>query len=334
MPFEFRGEQVAPGERRTFQLPAGRLASGVLLNLPVEVVCGARAGPVVWLSGAIHGDEIVGVEIIRQVLDDLDPATMAGTVVAVPVVNVFGFVIESRYLPDRRDLNRSFPGSRSGSLAARLARLFMDEIVARCEVGLDFHAGSDDRTNLPHLRGNLDDPETLRLARSFGVPIIVHNKPIKSTLRAAALKRGKRVLLFEGGEPRRFSPESVAAGIPGTLRVLAAMGIIESAPPPEGGTVVSRSTKWVRAPRGGIFRLESTLGALVEKGERLGLITDPAARDGTVVRARVGGLVLGHTVNPLVNPGDGIVNIAELEAGPAATAPAASPPERPRSPGG
>jgi len=315
-PFEFRGEQVLPGERRQFQLPAGRLASGVFLNLPVEVVCGARSGPVVWLSGAIHGDEIVGVEIIRQVLNELDPAAMSGTVVAVPVVNVFGFVIESRYLPDRRDLNRSFPGSKSGSLAARLARLFMDEIVGRCSVGLDFHAGSDDRTNLPYLRGNLDDPETLRLARSFGVPIIVHNKPVKSTLRAAALKRGKRVLLFEGGEPRRFSPESVAAGIPGTLRFLAAMGIIESAPPPVGGTLVSRATKWVRAPRGGIFRLESTLGAVVRKGERLGLITDPVARDGTVVTARVSGLVLGHTVNPLVNPGDGIVNIAELEGDP------------------
>lgn len=312
-PFEFRGEEVPPGERRQFELPAGRLASGVFLNVPVEIVCGARPGPVVWLSGAIHGDEVLGVEIIRQVLEDLDPARMAGTVVAVPIVNVFGFVIESRYLPDRRDLNRSFPGSRTGSLAARLARLFMDEIVARCSFGLDYHAGSDDRTNLPHLRGNLDDPETLRLARSFGVPVIVHNKPVKGTLRSAALKRGKRVLLFEGGEPRRFSPESVEAAIPGTLRVLAAMEMIESAPPPPAeGTRISRSTKWVRAPRGGIFRLETRLGDIVAKGERVGLITDPAARDGAAVRARVGGLVLGHTVNPLVNPGDGVLNIAEL----------------------
>jgi len=313
-PFEFRGEVVGRGERRRFELPAGRLASGVFLDLPVEVVCGARPGPVVWLSGAIHGDEVLGVEIIRQVLDELDPARVAGTVVAVPIVNVFGFVTESRYLPDRRDLNRSFPGSRTGSLAARLARLFMDEVVARCSFGLDFHAGSDDRTNLPHVRGNLDDPETLRLARAFGVRVIVHNKPIKGTLRSAALKQGKRVLLFEGGEPRRFSAESVAAAIPGTLRVLAAMGMIESAPPPPPEAVrVSRAMKWVRAPRGGIFRLEARLGDVLLKGERVGLITDPAARDGTVVRAGAGGLVVGHTVNPLVHPGDGVVHIAELE---------------------
>jgi predicted deacylase len=312
--FVFRGEHVVGGERRQFELPAGRLASGVFLNVPVEVVCGARPGPVVWLSGAIHGDEIVGVEIIRQVLDQLEPEELAGTVIAAPVVNVFGFVMESRYLPDRRDLNRSFPGSKSGSLASRLARLFMDEVVAPSSFGLDFHAGSNDRTNLPHVRGNLDDPETRRLALSFRVPLAVHNKPIKGTLRAAALKRGKRVLLFEGGEPRRFSEETVAEGIPGTLRVLQALGMVERAPAsPHSETRISRSTKWVRAPRGGIFRLATRLGATVSQGQRLGVITDPVAKDGTEVRARVGGMVLGHTVNPLVNPGDGIVHIAELE---------------------
>ncbi len=313
-PFLFRGERVDVGERRQFELPAGRLASGTFLNVPIEVVCGARPGPVVWLSGAIHGDEIVGVEIIRQVLDRLDPGQLAGTVIAAPVVNVFGFVMESRYLPDRRDLNRSFPGSRSGSLASRLARLFMDEVVAPSAFGLDFHAGSDDRTNLPHVRGNLDDPETRRLALSFGVPVAVHNKPATGTLRAAALKRGKRVLLFEGGEPRRFSEETVATGIPGTLRFLRALGMMKRAPaPPHRKTLISRSTRWVRAPRGGIFRLATRLGAVVSQGQRLGVITDPVAKDGTEVRARVGGVVLGHTVNPLVNPGDGIVHIAELD---------------------
>ena len=274
--FRFRGELLLPGERRRFELPAGRLPSGTWLTVPVEVIHGSRPGPAVWLSGAIHGDEIVGVEIIRHVVDSLDPASMAGTVVAVPVVNVFGFVTESRYLPDRRDLNRCFPGSRQGSLAARLARLFMDEVVEPCSFGLDYHAGSDDRINLPHLRGNLDDAETLRVALSFGAALVVHNKPQRGTLRAAALRRGKRVLLFEGGEPRR-------------------------------------STAWTRAPRGGIFRLQTKLGASVEKGQQVGTIADPAARDGSPVRARTEGLVLGHTVNPLVNPGDGILHIARLE---------------------
>ncbi|MEJ2205210.1 MAG: succinylglutamate desuccinylase/aspartoacylase family protein [Gemmatimonadota bacterium] len=314
--FVFRGEGVPPGERRRFELPAGRLASGTWLTVPVEVIHGAWPGPAIWLSGAIHGDEIVGVEIIRQVVDSLDPTTMAGTLVAVPVVNVFGFVTESRYLPDRRDLNRSFPGSRQGSLAARLARLFVDEIVDPCSFGLDFHAGSDDRINLPHIRGNLDDPETRHLALSFGAALVVHNKPPSGTLRAAALRRGKRVLLFEGGEPRRFSPEAVEAGIAGTLRVVSALGMTEESPPPSShATRTSRSTTWTRAPRGGIFRLETHLGASLEKGDRIGTITDPAAHEGTPVRARTGGLVVGHTVNPLVNPGDGILHVARLEEG-------------------
>lgn len=312
--FRFRGELLLPGERRRFELPAGRLPSGTWLTVPVEVIHGSRPGPAVWLSGAIHGDEIVGVEIIRHVVDSLDPASMAGTVVAVPVVNVFGFVTESRYLPDRRDLNRCFPGSRQGSLAARLARLFMDEVVEPCSFGLDYHAGSDDRINLPHLRGNLDDPETLRVALSFGAALVVNNKPQRGTLRAAALRRGKRVLLFEGGEPRRFSPQAVEAGIAGTLRVLGAMDVIDASPPPPAATTrISRSTAWTRAPRGGIFRLQTKLGASVEKGQQVGTIADPAARDGSPVRARTEGLVLGHTVNPLVNPGDGILHIARLE---------------------
>jgi len=312
--FVFQGEGVSPGERRRFELPAGRLASGTLLTVPVEVVHGATRGPSVWLSGAIHGDEIVGVEIIRQVLDRLDPASLAGTLVAVPVVNVFGFVTESRYLPDRRDLNRSFPGSKQGSLAARLARLFMDAVVDPCSFGVDFHAGSDDRTNLPHIRGNLDDLETQRLALAFGAALAVHNKPQRGTLRAAALRRGKRVLLFEGGEPRRFSSEAVEAGIAGTLRVLSALDMIAAPPPPPfPATRVSRSTAWTRAPRGGILRLDTHLGAILNKGDRVGTITDPAARDGALVRARTGGLVVGHTVNPLVNPGDGILHIARVE---------------------
>ena len=312
-PFSFAGEEIRAGRRKKIAIPAGRLPSGAFLDLPLEVVHGKDAGPVVWLSGAIHGDEIVGVEIIRQVLDQLDPAEMAGTVIAAPVVNVFGFVTESRYLPDRRDLNRSFPGSKTGSLASRLARLLMDEVVARCSFGIDFHAGSDDRTNLPQIRGNLDDPETLRLATAFSPPLMIHSRPPKGTLRQAVLKKGKRVLLFEGGEPRRFSSEAVAAGVAGTLRTLRALEMVEGAPEtPSRPPLVSRSTFWVRASRGGIFRLEVALGDRVGKGTRLGTISDPAGAKGTAVRTRKGGVVLGHTVNPLVNLGDAVVHVAEV----------------------
>lgn len=317
--FTFAGRRVAPGTRTHFNLPAGRLPSGTQLSLPIEVVNGPEPGPTVWLSGAVHGDEVVGVEIIRQALEVVDARTLAGVVIAAPVVNVFGFVTESRYLPDRRDLNRSFPGSARGPLAGRLARIFVDHVLEVSDFGIDFHAGSDDRTNLPQIRGNMDDPETHRLARAFGAPAVVHSKTIKGSLRHTALKLGKRVLLFEGGEPRRFSLQAIEAGVAGTLRVLHALSMIESAPEaPACRPYESRKTRWVRASRGGIFRLEVRLGDRVERGARLGIITGPSGKEGRTVIAGIGGLVLGHAVNPLVHQGDGLIHIAEVDGGPEA----------------
>lgn len=311
--FDFAGARVRRGSRKFIELPAGRLPSGTELSIPVQVVRGSAPGPAVWLSGAIHGDEIVGVEVIRQVVEQLDPKAMAGTVVAAPVVNVFGFVAESRYLPDRRDLNRSFPGSKRGPLAGRLARLFLDEVVSVCEIGLDFHAGSDDRTNIAQIRGDMTDAETHRLAVAFGAPILIHSNSIKGTLRQVAVEHGKKVLLFEGGEPRRFNPDAVNAGVVGTLRVLGALDMIDDVPPPpEAAPKESAKTYWVRATRGGIFRLEARLGAVVEKRDRLGVIAGPAGRGGSEVRARDGGMIIGHAVNPLVHQGDGLVHIAEF----------------------
>lgn len=317
--FLFAGQAVSRASRRQISLPAGRLPSGTELSLPVEVLHGDRPGPTVWFSGAIHGDEIVGVEIIRQVLERIDERSLAGTLIAIPVVNVFGFVTESRYLPDRRDLNRSFPGTARGPLASRLARLFVDQVLAPSDYGIDFHAGSDDRTNLPQVRGNMDDPETRRLALAFAPPLVVHSKTVRGSLREAAVKRGKKILLFEGGEPRRFNPTVVDAGVAGALRTLAALGMIDAsvatgAPPATPHPPAqSRSTRWVRAPRGGIFRLGVTLGSRVEKGELLGIISGPSGRGGAEVRARTGGMVMGHAVNPLVHQGDGLVHIAELD---------------------
>jgi predicted deacylase len=283
------------------------------MELPAEVLHGARPGPTVFLSGAIHGDEIVGVEIIRQLLEQIDERTMGGTLIALPVVNVFGFVAESRYLPDRRDLNRSFPGSPRGSLASRLARIFVDEVLSKSDFGIDFHAGSDDRTNLPQIRGNLEDDETRRLAHAFAPPLIVHSKTIGGSLRDAARKLGKRTLLFEGGEPRRFSPRAVSAGVAGGLRTLAALDMLETAPESLAAPVESRSTHWVRAPRGGIFRLGVKLGSKVSKGDLLGIISGPIGRDAREITATVSGIVMGHAVNPLVHQGDGLVHLAESE---------------------
>ena len=214
-PVELGGVTVQPGRRASIELPVARLPTRSWVSLPVVVLCGSRPGPTVWVSAAVHGDELLGVEIIRQVMRGIDPRRLSGTILAVPVVNVPGFLAQSRYTPDRRDLNRSFPGSPRGSLASRLAHLFMTEIVARCDAGLDLHTGSNHRENLPQIRCNTDDPTTLAMAEAFAPPVIVHSKLRAGSLRDACAKRGLPVLLLEAGEALRvqllhgFNPEGV-----------------------------------------------------------------------------------------------------------------------------
>ncbi|MCH1571737.1 MAG: succinylglutamate desuccinylase/aspartoacylase family protein, partial [Longimicrobiales bacterium] len=185
-------------------------------------------------------------------------------------------------------------------------------VVEPAEFGIDFHAGSDDRTNLPQVRGNLDDEETRRLATAFASPLMLHAKTIKGSLREAARKRGKRMLLFEGGEPRRFNPGPVQAGSDGALRVLHALGMIDASTPSMIETAEARSTKWIRAPRGGIFHLDTHLGARVTRGDLIGVIKEPSGRGGREVRSRASGMIMGHAVNPLVHQGDSLVHVAEM----------------------
>jgi len=310
---EVGGIGVAPGTRRRTRIGAGRWPSGDEATINVEVINGARPGPGLWLSAAIHGDEIIGVEILRRVLKRINPETLRGHVIAVPIVNVFGFSAGSRYLPDRRDLNRVFPGNRSGSMASRLARLFMDEVVRRCDFGIDFHAGSDDRTNLPHIRANLDDAETVEMARAFGAPISLHGKNVKGSLRHAATDLGKRVLVVEGGEPRRFDPSSVEVGVPGVLRVMRLLRMRSAAPRATNKSFqTARKTTWARAGRAGILWLDVGRGDIVERKQQLGVITDPHGSQGVKVLAPSSGMVIGHTVNPLVFQGDALLHIAAI----------------------
>lgn len=313
-PLRLAGENIPSGERRRIEVPTGSLATGTTLSLPVEVLHGTRPGPRLWLSAAIHGDELNGIEIIRQVLADSAPGRLAGSVVAVPIVNVMGFIQESRYLPDRRDLNRSFPGSGRGSMASRLAHLFMTEVVDGCTHGIDLHTGSDGRTNLPQLRADLEDPETANMARAFGAPVIVHAAVRDGSLRAAATNRGARVLVYEGGEALRFNRSPIEAGVAGVLRVMKHLGMRTSAPdPPANPPLVSRSTAWVRAGRAGLVRLEVEPGSRVEKGARVGVIKDAFGEGVLKVRASRSGLVIGITRRPTVNRGDALVHIAHIE---------------------
>ncbi|MFC1706764.1 succinylglutamate desuccinylase/aspartoacylase family protein [Planctomycetota bacterium] len=298
------------GTRRQLDIPVARLPTQTSLSLPVCVVHGATPGPRLWLSAAIHGDEANGIEIIRQVLEKIEAKKLKGTLIAVPIVNVFGFIDRSRYMPDRRDLNRSFPGSKRGSLASRLASLFMREVVSQCTHGIDLHTGTNHRTNLPQLRADLRDRETRRCALAFDAPVFFHARTRDGSLREAATERGIKVLLYEGGEANRFNRRAISTGVKGVLRVMTATGM---------GTFVRKNvlarrrgveladSRWVRARRSGILRLTVELASEVEEGEVLGTVSDAFGGKASEATAPCAGVVIARTKAPLVHQGDAIV---------------------------
>ncbi|MCA8955842.1 MAG: succinylglutamate desuccinylase/aspartoacylase family protein [Planctomycetes bacterium] len=304
------GTEIAPGQIVDVDLAVARLPTRTRLTLPVRVVHGRRPGPRLWLSAAVHGDELNGIEIVRRVLERLHPRTLNGAVLAAPIVNLHGFLHQTRDLPDGRDLNRSFPGSARGSLAARLAHLFMEEVVSKCSHGIDLHTGSGQRTNLPQVRADLGDPQTRGAAEAFGAPLLLHARLRDGSLREAATVRGVRTLLFEGGEAQRFDEDAIAVGVRGVRRVMGFLGMAE---PPKGhatpSLVADRST-WVRAPGSGMVRVLVRAGALVGKGDRLGVIANAFGESVATLKAPVDGMVIGVRLNPVVYQGDAVVHIA------------------------
>jgi predicted deacylase len=316
-PFTIAGVEVPPGTRRSIEIPAARLPTDTSMSLPVMVIHGRRPGPRVWLDAAIHGDELNGIEIIRELIPRLKPREIAGTVVAVPIVNVFGFLNGTRYLPDRRDLNRSFPGSPRGSLTAQLAHLFVTEVVKRCDIGLDFHTGSDHRTNLPQLRVDLGNPEVARLAQAFAPPVLVDANQRDGSLRTLCSQLGIPLLVFEGGEALRFNDGVIRAGVEGTLRVLAALDMVKAdVPTPADPPLIVRHSRWERARRAGILRIDVYPGQRVTTGQVLGEIADALGQKRSAVRASTQGLVLGYTRSVTCNQGDALVHLADLSESP------------------
>jgi len=312
-PFEIGTNEIKAGRRGHVELPVSRLITGAEMAMPVTIFHGSSEGPTMWINAAIHGDELNGVEIVNRVLSELDPKTMHGTLLAVPVVNIHGFITGDRYLPDRRDLNRSFPGSAKGSLAARLAHLFMTEVVSKCEVGIDLHTASDNRTNLPQIRANLDDERTRELGAVFGARLMLHAKTRSGTLRSAGTKAGAAVLLYEAGEPMRFNSDAIEVGVQGVRRVLRHLGIAEWDGPAAGAVPESRSSRWVRASRSGVIRLEVEIGDMVEAKQPLGTIIDAFGKRLSTIKASRDGLVIGRTMYPLGNKGDALVHLATLD---------------------
>lgn len=313
-PLVIGGRAVPPGERLRIELPAALLPTRTPLHLPVTVVRGKRPGPRVWVSAAVHGDELNGVEIIRLVLDELREGLHRGALIAVPIVNLFGFLQQSRYLPDRRDLNRSFPGSRRGSLAARVAHLFMTEIVERCTHGIDLHTAAVEKTNYPHVRARLEDAETRRCALAFGAPVVVDSPVRAGSLRAAATRRGIPALVYEGGEPLRFNADAIAIGVRGVLGVLRELGMVRL---PASGRrqrpAVVTESHWLRARRGGLLRLAVEVGAMVRADQEVGVVADAFGDDRVPLRAPFAGIVLGRTNNPVVHGGDAVLHVGRVD---------------------
>ena len=313
--FEIGNHAIAPGSRATVELPVSVLSNHTPMSLPVHVVHGAKAGPTLFLSGVVHGDEILGVEIIRRVLRHKALKQLAGTLLAIPIVNAFGFLNHSRYMPDRRDLNRSFPGSDRGSLASLLADLFMREVVRRSQYGIDLHTAALHRTNLPQIRIAPDEPELLHLAESFGPPVVLVSKLREGTLRQCARDIGVKVLLYEGGEALRFDEVAIRAGAIGILRVMKVLGMITSSDVSRGRVppALSLASSWLRAPEGGVLRASRTIGDRVSKGETIGEISDPIGESSVSIIADDDGIVIGRTNLPVVNRGDALYHVARMK---------------------
>ncbi|MCB2088553.1 MAG: succinylglutamate desuccinylase/aspartoacylase family protein [Sphingomonadaceae bacterium] len=313
--FEIGGEHVPPGEARTISIPISYLAVGLQAALELRVLHGAKPGPALFISAAIHGDEIIGAPMIQRLLAQLDPAAMAGTLVLAPAVNVYGFMQHSRYLPDRRDLNRSFPGSEGGSLAAQLAHCFLSEVIDRCSLGIDIHSAAEHRYNLPQIRIAAGNSKLVELAMVFGAPVIVESPLRSGSMRALAQDRGVDMLLLEASEALRFDDFSIQCGVSGIMRVLAHIGMIE--PEAEAPHVAvplrANKTSWVRSPRGGVALLARKSGDIVRKGDLLASVSDLFGEDAREMESPVDGIVIGHATLPVVNRGDALFHIARLD---------------------
>lgn len=314
--FGICGQSVAPGSRALVEMAAAQLYTNTPLNIPVHVVHGRQDGPVLLVSAAIHGDELNGVEIIRRLLQVKGLSRLRGTLVAVPVVNVFGFIHKSRYLPDRRDLNRCFPGSEKGSLGSRMAWLFKSEILDRCTHAIDLHTGAIFRSNVPQIRANLASEATAEMADAFGVPLILNSVLRDGTLREVAEAQDIPVITYEAGEALRLEEASIRIGVRGVLNVMRHLGMLPASrrKGPSADPFVARSSQWVRAERDGVFRPLVALGQRVRRGELMGMINSPFA-DGEQleVTAPVTGVLVGRNNLPLVNEGEALFHLARFE---------------------
>lgn len=306
------GVDILPGETKRIELPMPLLYTNTQMSIPVHVQRGKRPGPTLFVSSAIHGDELNGIEIVGRLLKSRSIKNLRGTLIAVPMVNVYGVLNQSRYMPDRRDLNRSFPGNKKGSLAGRIAHLFLNEIVQHCDYGIDLHTGAIHRSNLPQIRGNLNDEGTLAIAKAFGMPVLLNAEERDGSLRQTASERGVKVILYEAGQALRYDEFSIRAGVKGIVNVMREIGMLNKRKGSDKPVklFIARQSGWVRASESGFVNHVAQLGDHVNEGDRLATISDPF---GTVLDTIISlneGVVIGKQNIPLTQEGDAMYHIA------------------------
>ncbi len=308
--FQINGKQIAPGQSARIKANIAKLPSGTVIDLPIYVFRSKRKGPTVLFSGGLHGDEVNGIEIVRRLLnDDSFDALERGTVVAIPVMNIYGFLNFSREVPDGKDINRSFPGHSGGSLAARVAHFLNKQIITQIDVGVDFHTGGASRFNFPQVRYAAIDKRAAELAKAFAPPVILQSGLIDKSLRKQAYKAGKTLLVYEGGESLRLDEDVVQEGIDGAKRVLKHLKMVKYAPDPTGDPVHLESSTWVRAKRSGIYTGILKSGSAVSKKDVLGIITDPFGEFEMKIKSTRPGFIIGHNNMPIVNQGDALIHL-------------------------
>lgn len=303
--------KIKPGENKEINLYVGALPTGTGVHVKSHVFRSEIPGPTMLVLAGMHGDEINGIEIVRQaIFSGLFDELIAGTVIAIPVLNIYGFMNFSRYVPDGKDVNRSFPGNAKGSLASRVAHMMTKKILPLVDFGIDFHTGADSRFNFPQVRYTPKSDDARKLAETFNPPILLEKSTIPRTFRAEARSRKIPVIVYEGGESLRLDGHSIEIGLDGIKQILQARSMI----PPEFSFGPRydefKKTNWIRAHQSGIFIWSEGSGRTVKKGDVLGHIYNPNGTEKTTVTAHKPGYLIAHNNIPVVNVGDALFNLA------------------------
>ncbi|MCH8523896.1 MAG: succinylglutamate desuccinylase/aspartoacylase family protein [Balneolales bacterium] len=303
------GKVIVPGESKYYNLRVAKLPTHTVIDLPVYVSRSVNDGPVLLLTAGLHGNETNGIEIVRRLISDSMVSPQRGTVIAVPIVNIYGFLQQERYLPDGKDLNRSFPGSKTGSLASRVAHVIVNQILPLADYGIDFHTGGASKDNYPQIRCVLSHAMNLELAKAFGAPFIINSALIDKSFRKAAQRRGKSIIVYEGGESLRFDEPSIQCGIDGTLRLMKSLNMIDDAPDIPVKPRIFEKHSWIRAKVSGLFRTTLLPGDKVTRGQTVGSVTDPYGETNVVLKSPVNGYIVGLSRSPVVSAGDAVVHL-------------------------